>query len=121
MTLLNPIPRASQRGAASIRWDEAWAAAGDNAIALSVADMDFAAPQPVIDAVARRAAQGNFSYTYVTESFYAAVTNWFSNRHGWTFPQESIISVGRVVETLPALLQHLTSPGAKIIDLTELL
>lgn len=115
MTLLNPIPRNSQRGARSIRWDEAWAAGGDDAIALSVADMDFAAPQPVIDAVTRRAAEGNFSYTYVTEAFYAAVSQWFTNRHGWSFPPESIISVGRVVETLPALLQRLTSPGAKII------
>lgn len=115
MTLLNPIPRLSQRGARSIRWDDAWAAAGDSAIALSVADMDFAAPQPVIDAVSRRAAAGNFGYTYVTDAFYAAVSDWFAYRHGWTFAPEEIISVGRVVETLPALLQRLTSPGAKII------
>lgn len=115
MSLLNPIPRDSQHGARSIRWDEAWGAAGDDAIALSVADMDFRAPQPVIDAISSRAFEGNYGYTYVSDSFYDAVTDWFTTRHGWSVSAEWIVPVGRVVETLPAILTRFTSPGAKVV------
>ncbi|XBH21534.1 PatB family C-S lyase [Jonesiaceae bacterium BS-20] len=114
-TLLRPIARETQRAARSIRWTEALAAAGDDAIALSVADMDFAAPQVVIDAVARRAQTGNFSYTYLSPEFYQSVCQWFSARHGWDITAEQIVSVGRVVEALPALLRRLTTPSAKIV------
>lgn len=114
-TLLHPIVRETQVAARSIRWTEALTAAGDDAIALSVADMDFAAPQVVIDAVAQRAQSGNFSYTYLTPEFYRSVCQWFATRHGWEITPEQIVPVGRVVEALPALLQRLTAPGAKIV------
>lgn len=114
-TLLRPIARETQRAARSIRWTEALAAAGDDVIALSVADMDFAAPQEVVDAVTARAQSGNFSYTFLSPEFYQTVCQWFASRHGWEIAPEQIVSVGRVVEALPALLQHLTAPGAKIV------
>ena len=71
MSRLRPIESV---GMASVRWDEARAACGLDVIALSVADMDFAAPEEVTQAVMERAAKGNFCYTYLTASYFTTVS-----------------------------------------------
>lgn len=112
---MNLVQPAEHRGHRSVRWDDALSAAGANAIALSVADMDFKAPQAVTDAIAERAQSGNFCYTYLTETYYEAVTRWCQERYGWTVKPEQIIAAGRVVEVLPAILSAITTPGAAVI------
>ena len=111
-TLLIP---AETRGVESIRWDEGRAAAGDSAIALSVADMDFKAPAAVVSAVTQRAAMGNYCYTYWTDDYYDAVTAWFASRHQWNIDRQAIVPVGRMVESLPAILREVVGEGARVV------
>ena len=49
-----------------------------------VADMDFRAPAPVIDALKARAEHGIFGYTQVKDDYFAVLQNWFRTRHDWT-------------------------------------
>ena len=98
----------------SIRWDDAIERYGDDTIALSVADMDFQAPQAIIDAVTKRAAAGNFCYTYLDNDYYQAVTNWLSQRHNWRVSSEEIVPVGRMVESLPAILREVVGEQSKV-------
>ncbi len=112
MSRLRPIESV---GMASVRWDEARAACGLDVIALSVADMDFAAPEEVTQAVMERAAKGNFCYTYLTASYFTTVSKWFESRYDWLVGPEEILGTGRVVEALPALIQEFTSDGAEIV------
>lgn len=102
-------------GTESIKWDEAIARSGNVVIPLSTADMDFAAPQAVIDAVVKRAMQGTFGYTYLPASYYRAVRDWSLQRHGWSLDTEQILYVPRVVEALPLLLAELTAPGDGVL------
>ncbi len=115
MTLLQPLLGETARRVHHIRWDEARVLAGPDAIALSVADMDFAAPESVIADIVSAASQGSFHYTSLSPAFYQSVSDWFAARHGWEFAPDQIVAVGRVVEALPAVLRDLTEPGAKII------
>lgn len=112
---MSKLKEVSSDGALSVRWDDAKKAAGDDVIALSVADMDFAAPQAVVDAVTTRAQSGNYCYTYLSDEYYQAVTAWFEHRHDWTIDPDSIVAVGRMVESVPALLKELLPAGAHVV------
>lgn len=111
MSLLQP---AETKGILSIRWDDARKEMGRDAIALSVADMDYRAPQPIVDAVTERAAIGNYCYTYWDDEYYDSVISWFKQRHDWTISKEEIVPVGRMVESLPAILRECVGTGANV-------
>ena len=49
---------------------------------LWVADMDFPAPQPVLDALRQRVDHGIFGYTDSKPDYYAALAHWYSTRFG---------------------------------------
>jgi cystathionine beta-lyase len=55
----------------------------DRVLPLWVADMDFPSPQPVVDALVRRAQHGIYGYTIRTEGYDRAVVAWMKRRHGW--------------------------------------
>ena len=88
---------------------------GGNLLPLWVADMDFRAPQQVLDALSLRAAHGIFGYTSYTESNYESVINWFSRRHGWSIKKEWILYSPGVVPALNLLIQAFTLPGEGVI------
>ncbi|MBO5186907.1 MAG: pyridoxal phosphate-dependent aminotransferase [Prevotella sp.] len=108
----NPIIR---RGTGSYKWDEAPA---DDIIPMWVADMDFRAAQPIIDALQRRIDHGVFGYTLVDDEYYKAVTSWFERRHGWRIEREWIQYTSGVVPAVSAVIKALTMPGDKVIVAT---
>jgi cystathionine beta-lyase len=112
---MSNLQEVSSDGAFSVRWDDAKKAAGDDVIALSVADMDFAAPRAIVDAVTARAQKGNYCYTYLSDEYFQAVTSWFEHRHDWTIDSDSIVAVGRMVESVPALLRALIPAGGNVV------
>ncbi len=57
----------------------------EDTIPLFVADMDFAVPQPVLDALKNRVDQKMFGYTvYSSDTKYEdAIVSWFNRRFAW--------------------------------------
>lgn len=103
------VPR---RGTCSYKWDSA----GDgDVLPMWVADMDFRAAQPILDALMKRFGNGVFGYTRVPDEYYEAVTGWFSRRHGWTFSRDRIIYTSGVVPAVSAVIKALTVPGDKVL------
>jgi cysteine-S-conjugate beta-lyase len=89
---------------------------GDNRmLPLWVADMDFPAPQPVVDAMVRRAQHGIFGYTIRTNSYDAAVVNWMKRRHGWDVASDWILTTPGVVPAVNLLIRTFTRPGEKVL------
>lgn len=82
---------------------------------LWIADMDFAAPACVTDALAARLQHPVFGYTLYPESLYDAVIDWFARRHQWTIPREWIVLAPGVVPSLHAAVQAFTSIGEGVI------
>ena len=77
------------REAGSDQWRHTDACFGkDRFLPMWIADMDFASPQPVIDALAARAQHGIFGYTQETDSYYAALAAWMQRRQGWQIAPE---------------------------------
>jgi len=87
----------------------------DRVLPLWVADMDFPAPQPVVDALVERAKHGIFGYTLRTESYDQAVVDWMKRRHGWDIKPHWILSTPGVVPALNFLVRGLMTPGHKVL------
>jgi cystathionine beta-lyase len=56
-----------------------------------VADMDFAAPPAVTQALIQRAAHPIYGYTLFPDSLYDALIDWMQRRHGWTIQRDWIV------------------------------
>ena len=84
-------------------------------IPMWVADMDFAVPACVSEAIARRAAHPVFGYTLYPESLFQSVIDWFQRRHGWTIERDWILMMPGVVPSLHAACLALADDGEGVI------
>lgn len=103
---------------ASLKWDGAHTFLGESAkgaIPMWVADMDFSAPQEVIDALKARAEHGIFGYPMLTDSYYEAVSGWMKRRYDWTVEREWIYYSPGLVGALNYIVQAFTEKGDSIL------
>ena len=70
-------------GTHSAKWDLLAAHLGEDALSLSVADMEFATCPEVSRAIVDACAEGIFGYTEVFDDFREAAARWQERRHGW--------------------------------------
>ncbi|MBM3264442.1 MAG: pyridoxal phosphate-dependent aminotransferase [candidate division Zixibacteria bacterium] len=82
---------------------------------LWVADMDFPAPQEVVEAVTERARQGIYGYAIPTDAYYDAVISWMARRQGWQIEREWICLTAGVVPALHMLVSTYVKPGEKVL------
>ncbi len=84
-------------------------------IPMWVADMDFRAPEPVIEAVEKVARFGIYGYTEETESYRKAVVEWLKRRHNWAIKIEWLHYSPGVVPALHWIIRRFAHPGDKVI------
>ena len=77
---------------------------------LWVADMDFPAPQPVLDALHKAVDHGIFGYSEVKDEYYRAVSAWFKKYFGWETQSEWLVKTPGVVYALAIAVRALTEP-----------
>jgi cystathionine beta-lyase len=100
----------------SLKWDRCLVDFGlDDVIPMWVADMDFAAPPEVVEAIQRRAAHGAYGYASVPESFWASAIDWLRARHGWTVDRAWLARAPGVVPALSLCINAFTQPGDGIL------
>ena len=87
----------------------------DGHIPMWVADMDFPAPQPVIDALAERVSHGIYGYTVATDSYYKSVIDWFGRRHNWEISQDWISTAPGIVPAVHFAVRTYCQPGDKVL------
>ena len=100
----------------SAKYDERLAKFGaDDVIPLWIADMDFKAAQPIIDALKARAEEGVWGYTARPDSYFEAVKGWQTHRNGWA-PDTALMSFSLgVVQTLSAMIRLYTPQGGNVL------
>lgn len=84
-------------------------------IPLWVADMDFAAPEAVINALRARAEHPLYGYTLYPDSAFSALMDWQQRIHDWSVSREQIMFCPGVVPSLYAAVQAFTQPGDAVI------
>jgi cystathionine beta-lyase len=81
-----------------------------------IADMDFASPPEVTEALKKRVAHPLYGYTQRTEGYYNGLINWMKKRHGWSgIPRDWILFSPGVVAGFTYAIQAYSQPGDKII------
>tara|TARA_R110002073_G_scaffold250632_1_gene413345 strand:- start:530 stop:1630 length:1101 start_codon:yes stop_codon:yes gene_type:complete len=80
-----------------------------------VADMDFATPPAVTQALIERASHPIYGYTLYPDSLYDSVINWLQLRHGWTVKRDWIVMCPGVVPSLNAAVMAFTQPSDSVI------
>ena len=86
---------------------------------MSIADMEFATPAPVLDAMRRRLEHPVIGYSMPYDPAYgAAVSGWMKRRFGWVVDPGWIVIYPGIVSAINAAVSLLTSPGDGVITLT---
>lgn len=120
------IPRA---GTNSINYEgyEGWLLPADEKlpwsreqiIRLWVADMDFAVPDVVLDAIRQRLDQRILGYTGLFDpGYFEAFAAWTKSRYDWSFPAHHLVTSPGIVPALFTLPDLIMAPDEKILILT---
>lgn len=103
-------------GTASVKYDARKAVFGtDGVMPLWVADMDFAIPEAVNNALAQRVQHPIYGYTLYPESMFTAMQDWFKRRHNWVLDRKSIVMCAGVMPSIHAAILALSQAGDKVI------
>ncbi|MBE7416104.1 MAG: pyridoxal phosphate-dependent aminotransferase [Deltaproteobacteria bacterium] len=103
-------------GTDSVKWDHhQMKGEVDEMIPMSIADMDFEAPDFVVEAIIGRARHGIFGYTVVPEGYYSSLSKWLLMRSGWEVRKEWIRPTPGVIPALAFAVEAFTEPGDGII------
>ena len=82
---------------------------------LWVADMDFRAPEEVLDALHQAVSHGIFGYSEVKSDYYEVIANWFTRFFQWTPKEEWLIKTPGVVFAINAAIRGLTKENDAIL------
>lgn len=83
-------------------------------LSMWVADMDFVAPQPILDRVHKRTDHGVFGYTRPGDDYLQSVVRWMQ-RYRWTPKAEWIVTTPGVVFALAMAVRAFTNPGDSVL------
>lgn len=106
-----------RRGTHSLKYDFA-ARRGmpDEILPLWVADMDFASPPAVLEALSERVRHGVFGYSDAAdEGYFNALRDWFKRRFDWDIEQKWLVKTPGVVFALSTAIRALTQPGDAVL------
>lgn len=88
----------------------------DDYIPMWIADMDFACPEPVLDAMRERLDRRILGYSVAVDpDYYAAVMDWEKKRHNINVSMDSIVFSAGVIRGMEEAVRHLTKPGDKVL------
>lgn len=107
-----------RRDTHAMKWDMIRARSGieaADAIPMWVADMDFAAPPGVTEALREEIDRGTHGYYADTGSWADALVGWMASRHGVTFDPAWVSQTPGIVSGLGLILQAFSEPGDEIV------
>ena len=104
-----------RKNTSCIKYDPVSRGKPEDVLPLWVADMDFAAPPCVKDALVSRAQHGIFGYSEPDASYWTAVQNWFKNRFDWNTEKDWLCITPGVVNALYLAVRAFTKPGDAVL------
>lgn len=87
----------------------------DDLLPLWVADMDFATPDFILEALHKRLDNRILGYTSMPENYWSIVGRWIESHHGWQVEKEWMSYVPGIVKGLGLVVNYFTKPGDKVI------
>ena len=96
----------------SAKWD---LYKGRDILPFWVADMDFAAPNTILEAIKERLEHPVLGYTRTPAAAVDAFQNWLRRNHGWTVPEEWLVWIPGVVTGFNLAARAVAEPGGSIL------
>lgn len=87
----------------------------ENLIPLWVADMDFATPDFIVEALKKRCEHPVFGYTFDDDEYYESIQTWLDYKYHWKTEREWISYIPGIVKGIGLAVQCFTQPGDKVI------
>jgi cysteine-S-conjugate beta-lyase len=100
-----------RRGTGAVKWD----ATAVDTLPMWVADMDFAAPPGVVEALQRRVAHPVFGYPMVTDRYRQSFCQWQRQRNNLEIDPAWILATPAVMPAIRACIDALTAPGDPVV------
>jgi cystathionine beta-lyase len=98
------------------KWDAVKVIFGsEDIIPMWVADMDFPAAQPIVEALKQRAEHPFYGYTQAGKGLLEAFTNRMMRKFDWKIDPEWVVFTPGVIPALSVALHALTHPGDEVI------
>ena len=105
-----------RRGTDSLKWNALEARYHNpNLLPLWVADMDWATPDFIVDALKERLEHPVFGYTLDPQDYWPAVIDWVKSHHGWQLQPEWLTYIPGVVKGIGFAINVFTNKGDKVI------
>lgn len=82
---------------------------------LWIADMDFKAPETVIEALIKRCEHGIFGYSDTKEDYFQVLQEWFKTKHNWQIKPEWLVKTPGVVFAFSTAIRILTNEGDAVL------
>jgi cysteine-S-conjugate beta-lyase len=94
-----------------------WTAPGPDGLGAAVAEMDFGAAPPILDALAGLSATANFGYLphYLAEEMAEACAGFMARRYRWHTDPADIHPIPDVIKGLELAITHFSRPGSPVI------
>ncbi|PTI41590.1 hypothetical protein BU120_12400 [Staphylococcus xylosus] len=96
----------------SVKWDDIDSSYniqhGSDILPMWIADMDFSAPNSVINALKDRIQHGVFGYTFLDDDGKGAVQQWVKKKHDWDIEKSWIHVHSGVVSALASIIDTFT-------------
>ena len=94
-----------------------WTAPGPDGLGAAVAEMDFGAAPPILDALAGLSATANFGYLppYLAEELAEACAGFMARRYGWRTDPADIHPIPDVIKGLELAITQFSRPGSPVI------
>jgi cystathionine beta-lyase len=99
----------------SIKYEPSWRGKPADVLPLWVADMDFAAPPCVQDALISRTKHGIFGYSEPDAEYFDVTRKWFETRFNWSPQRDWLTITPGVVNALYIAVRALTQTGDGIV------
>lgn len=87
----------------------------ENLLPLWVADMDFRAPDAVVEALHERTDHGIFGYGAAGSRYYEALISWFGTHFGFEIDPHWVVQTPGVVFALSAAIRAFTEKGDSVL------
>ena len=90
-----------------------------NYVPMWIADMAFATPAPILDAMRARLDRRILGYSSIADpGYYRAVTEWFKRRFDWLVDPDTLLFSSGIVNAIYAAVEHLTCYRDGVILMT---
>jgi cystathionine beta-lyase len=117
MTSFSQLIDATTAATLRARGSYKWSVAGPDGFGAAVAEMDFGAAPPVLEALAGLSADARFGYLppLLADELAVACAEFAKRRYGWDIDPAQVHNVPDVIRALQIAITHFSRPGSPVI------